>query len=77
MFSVFISTLFSPLLLFYFLMGIYFRTAVGGLQAPTISARDLGSHESRDRDLLAPEAKKPPTAVPSYVSVRSGPCRYH
>jgi len=44
---------------------------MGGLQAPTISARDLGSHESRDRDLLTPSAKKPSTAVASYVSVQS------
>ena len=47
-----------------------------GLQAPTISARDLGSHESRDRGLLALEVKKPPTAVVSYVSVRSRSRRY-
>jgi hypothetical protein len=42
----------------------------------TGAARDLGSHESRDRDLLAPEAKRPPTAVVSYVSVRSRSRRY-
>jgi hypothetical protein len=38
---------------------------------PARSARDLGSHESRDRNLLTPSAKKPPTAVASYVSVQS------
>ena len=32
-------------------------TDLGGLPAPTRSPRDLGSHESRDRNLLAPEAK--------------------
>ena len=52
-------------------------TDLGGLPAPTGSARDLGSHESRDRDLLAPEAKRPPTAVVSYVSVWSVSSRYH
>ena len=52
-------------------------TAVGGLQAHTGSPRDLGSHESRDRNLLTPGAKKPPKSVASYVSVRSVYSRYH
>ena len=33
-------------------------------------------HESRDRDLLASEVKKPPKSVASYVSVQSRPFRY-